>query len=91
MQAHGAITFVAQAPGERGDWGAGEGMIGVEAIIAEIAFGDAGQYREFGSHRVGAPARDFEPAESRAVSSALVKARQQVFGHAWRHPARIKE
>ncbi len=91
MQAKGAIALGAQPPGERGDRRPGKGVIGVEAVVAEILIGDAGQHRKFGAHRIGAPAGDIEPSEGRALIHTSVEARQQVFGHARRGPARVEE
>ena len=91
MQAKGAIALGAQPPGERGDRRPGKGVIGVEAVVAEILIGDAGQHRKLGAHRIGAPPGDIEPSGSGALIHTGVEARQQVFGDSRRRPARVEE
>src|SRR5215469_4029946 len=75
VQANGTIALAAQAPGERRNRRARESMIGIEPVIAELAFGDSSQHRELCPHCVCAPARHFEPAERRAALATGVKSR----------------
>src|SRR5712691_792623 len=85
------VALIAQAPDERGDRRAREGVVRVEAVEAELAFRDSGQHRELGPHRIGAPARDVEPAEGPSAFATRVEAGQQTLRDKRRQPAGVEK
>src|SRR5215467_13489170 len=73
VQADGAIALRPQKPHERSDRRAREGVVRIEAVVAELGFRDPGQHRKLGPHRIGAPAGNLEATEGPAVYTTSVE------------------